>query len=155
MSLQTLSTALEALIADEIAGKQRLESTLDRQELAIVAARSDDLDVATRAVELELEREMDRARRRDAIFSRMAAHWGISARTLTLASIVERLGPQGDGIARMRVDLRARIAAVLRKNRRVARLVSVQSTLVNDTVAALIGVAGPDQEPGALFEARG
>jgi hypothetical protein len=85
----------------------------------------------------------------------MGAHWGVSANALTLGSIVERLGPAGEPLERLRDELRTRIAAVLRKNRRVARLVHVQSSLVNDTVSTLLGVASVDQEPGALFEARG
>lgn len=155
MSLQTLTNALEKLIEDEIAGKAQLEEALENQEKAIVAAQRDDLDVATRAIELELGRELDRSRRRAAIFARMGAHWGVAGNALTLGSIVERLGPAGANLERRRGELRARIAAVLRKNRRVARLVQVQSSLVNETVSELLGVAGVDQEPGALFEARG
>jgi hypothetical protein len=155
MSLQTLTHALEALITDEIAGKAKLEHELERQETAIVTAMRDELDLATRGIELELGRELDRSRRRTAIFARLAAHWGVSANALTLGSIVERLGPAGENLERLRGELRASIAAVLRKNRRVARLVQVHSGIVNETVSSLLGVASVDQEPGALFEARG
>jgi hypothetical protein len=155
MSLQTLTNALEKLIEDEIAGKTQLEHQLERQEKAIVASLREELDLATRGIELELGRELDRSRRRSAIFARMGAHWGVSANALTLGSIVERLGSAGGPLDRLRGELRARIASVLRKNRRVARLVYVQSSLVNETVSTLLGVASVEQEPGALFEARG
>jgi hypothetical protein len=155
MSLQTLTGALEKLIEDEIAGKAQLEQALVRQERAIVEALRDELDLATRAIELELGRELDRSRRRVAIFARLGAHWGVAGNALTLGGIVERLGPAGANLERLRGELRASIAAVLRKNRRVARLVHVHSGLVNETVSALLGVASVDQEPGALFEARG
>lgn len=155
MSLHTLTNALEKLIEDEIAGKAQLEGALESQENAIVAAHRDELDLATRAIELELGRELDRSRRRAAIFARLGAHWGVAGNALTLGSIVERLGPAGENMERLRGELRTRIASVLRRNRRVARLVHVHSGLVNETVSALLGVASVDQEPGALFEARG
>ena len=155
MSLMTLTGALEKLIEDEIAGKAQLEQALVLQERAIVEALRDELDLATRAIELELGRELERSRRRVAIFARLGAHWGVAANALTLGGIVERLGPAGVDLDRLRAELRARIASVLRKNRRVARLVGVQSALVNETVSTLLGLAGVDQEPGALFEARG
>ena len=155
MSLHTVTKALEKLIEDEIAGKMQLEQALERQEAAIVESQRDDLDVATRAIELELGRELDRSRRRAAIFTRLGAHFGVAGNALTLGGIVERLGPAGADLDRLRGELRTRIASVLRKNRRVARLVHVHSGLVNETVSALLGVASVDQEPGALFEARG
>jgi hypothetical protein len=74
---------------------------------------------------------------------------------LTLASITERLGASGERIGAMRGQLRAAIADVLRRNRRVARIVSVQQGIVNETVSTLLGVVGNEQEPGSLFEARG
>jgi hypothetical protein len=155
MSVKTLSEALEALIGDEIAGKSRLEQELERQEKALVSGRPDDIDAATHAVEIELAREFDRARRREAIFARLASSWNVSAGALTLASIAERLGAGGEKLDAMRGELRASIARVLRRNRRVARLVHVQRGIVNDTVTALLGVGASDREPGALFEVRG
>jgi hypothetical protein len=155
MSLQTLADALEALVRDEIAGKVRLVREIGRQETALVSGRPEDIDVATRAVEVELAKELERARRRDAIFTRLAAHWSVSTRTLTLSSIAERLGSGGEKLRALRADLRVAIADVLRKNRRVARLVTVQHGVVTETVATLLGVGAQDQEPGALFEARG
>jgi len=62
MSLHTLTNALEKLIEDEIAGKAQLERALESQENAIVAAQRDELDLATRTVELAAELELDRAR---------------------------------------------------------------------------------------------
>jgi hypothetical protein len=155
VSLQKLTDALESLVRDEIAGKARLAQELGRQQEALVSGSPDDIDIATRAVEVELAREMERTRRRDAIFARLAAHWSVSASVLTLSSIAERLGDGGHGLASLRADLRAAIADVLRRNRRVARLVSVQHSVMNDTFATLLGVGANDQEPGALFEARG
>jgi hypothetical protein len=155
VSLSKLTEALEALIRDEIAGKSRLSQEIGRQETALVSGSPEDIDVATRAVEMELARELDRTRRRDAIFARLAAHWSVSASVLTLSSIAERLGDGGRKLVALRADLRAAIADVLRGNRRVARLVSVQHGVVNETFATLLGVDAKNQEPGALFEARG
>lgn len=155
MSLHTMAEALLALLHDEIEGKSRLANGLERQERALVAGPPAAIDAATRVVEVELAREMDRARRRDAIFKRLAAHWNVSPGALTLASVAERLGAHTERLATLRAELRAAIAVVLRRNRRVARLVSVQSSLVNETVAALLGSSSVNPEPGALFEARG
>lgn len=151
---QSFLNALEVWLSEEIAGKLRLLRELERQERALVKGTADEIEVTTRCVEAEIMAEIERSRRREAIFARLAAQWNVAASALTLSSIVERASGSGQRIDELRIELRALASTALRRNRRIARLVHVHQTIVQETVAALIGTSGHDEEPGALYSAR-
>ena len=151
---QNVLNALEALLTDEIGGKTRLSRELARQERALISGTPDEVDEATRAIEVEVGRELERARRRDVIFGRLAAHWNVAASALTLSSIVERAGDAGRRIDELRGELRGLVADVLRRNRRVARLVAVNNEVMDETIAAVLGTTKGNQEVGVIFDAR-
>lgn len=154
MNVRGMCTALESLLGEEIAGKKLLLRELERQERALVAAEHAEVESATHAIEAEITRELDRARRRDLILGRLAAHWRVSVKALTLSSVVERAGEAGLRIDELRIVLRALAADVLRRNRRIARLVAVHEELVEETMTAVLGTRHGATETGVLFDAR-
>jgi hypothetical protein len=88
------------------------------------------------------------------IFARLGAHWNIAPVALTLGSIAERAGPSGGRIEELRDRLRLLGTEALRRNRRVARLVHVHQSIVQETLTALVGSRDSLAETGALFDAR-
>lgn len=151
---QNFINALEVWLNDEISGKMRLVGALAAQEQALVDGKSEDIMTATAVVARELEFELERSRRREAIFARLGSHWNVAADTLTLGSIAERAGASGVRLDELREELRTRVAEVLRRNRRIARLVHVHKSIVEETITALIGTHAPEGTTGALFDAR-
>lgn len=154
MIAQKFVNALEAWLVEEVLGKERLVRELERQEAALVRGTSDEITGATQAIETEIAQELERARRREVIFARLGAHWNIAPAALTLGSIAERAGPNGARIEELRNRLRALATDALRRNRRVARLVHVNQSIVQETLIALVGSRDPLAETGALFDAR-
>ncbi|MDZ4772653.1 MAG: flagellar export chaperone FlgN [Planctomycetota bacterium] len=154
MIAQKFINALEAWLVDEVAGKERLVVGLERQENALVNGTAEEIGAATRAIEAEISQELDRSRRREVIFARLGAHWNVAPVALTLGSIAERAGQSGARIEELRDRLRLLVAESLRRNRRVARLVHVHQSVVQETLTALVGSQGAMTETGALFDAR-
>lgn len=151
---QNLLNALEAWMSEEVAAKQRLVRSLELQERALVSGTPDDILATTASVEGEITAEIERSRRREAIFARLALHWNVAANALSISSIVERASIAGQRIDELRGELRALAASAMSRNRRIARLVQVHQSIAQETLAALIGSSGSDGEPGGLFDAR-
>lgn len=151
---QNFINALEIWLGDEILGKARLVKALEAQEEALVDGKPEDITQATSVVGRELELEIERARRRELIFARLGSHWNVAPKTLTLGSIAERAGPSGARLDELRTELRTHVAEVLRRNRRIARLVHVHNSIVEETITALVGTHAPEGATGALFDAR-
>jgi hypothetical protein len=154
MIAQKFVNALEAWLVEEVAGKERLVRELERQENALVRGTPEEITSATQAIENEITLEIDRSRRREVIFARLGAHWNIAPVALTLGSIAERAGPSGGRIEELRDRLRLLASEALRRNRRVARLVHVHQSIVQETLTALVGSRDSLAETGALFDAR-
>jgi hypothetical protein len=154
MIAQKFFNALEAWLVEEVAGKERLVRELERQETALVRGTADEITHATKAIENEITQEIERSRRREVIFSRLGAHWNVAPGALTLGSIAERAGPSGARIDELRDRLRLLASEAQRRNRRVARLVHVHQSIVQETLTALVGSRDAFNEPGALFDAR-
>ena len=156
MNLPSLWMHLEQWMGEEIAGKRRLAELITEQETALLANRIDDLDRATLAVDAELNRELERSKRRQRIFTLLAKHWGVDAAALTLGSIVERGGSDAAAIGSMREELRGAAALVLKKNRRFARFANAHSRLVQDTLALVLhgDETLSHTDSGAVFDAR-
>ena len=151
---QNFINSLEVWLNDEITGKRRLVAALEAQERSLVDSKSEDITRATAVVARELEIEIERSRRREAIFARLGSIWNVAAGTLTLGSIADRAGASGARLDELREVLRTQVAEVLRRNRRIARLVHVHKSIVEETITALIGTHAPEGATGALFDAR-
>ena len=154
MSPRGILNALEAWLVDEVAGKERLVARLEEQERALGSGDSVAITEVTRRVAIEVEADVDRARRREILFARLGAHWGVAPSALTLGSIAERAGGNGDRIAELRTRVRELASEVLRRNRRITRIVHVHQSIVQETLTALVGSHDPLAETGALFDAR-
>lgn len=154
MIAQKFINALEAWLLEEVASKERLVVGLERQENALVKGTAAEIGNATLAIESEINQEIDRSRRREVIFARLGAHWNVAPVALTLGSIAERAGQSGGRIEELRNRLRLLASEALRRNRRIARLVHVHQSVVQETLTALVGTQGAMTETGALFDAR-
>ena len=154
MIAQKFVNALEVWLVEEVAGKERLVRELERQETALVSGTAEEITSATQAIENEITGEIDRSRRREVIFARLGVHWNIAPSALTLGSIAERAGQSGARIEELRDRLRLLGSEALRRNRRVARLVHVHQSIVQETLTALVGSRDSLEETGALFDAR-
>lgn len=154
MTPQGLLNALEAWLAEEVAGKERLVAELTAQESALAKSDADAIIATTNRVAAEIEQEIERSRRRELIFSRLGAHWNVAPSALTLGSIVERTGANGARIAELRDRVRELATETLRRNRRIARIVHVHQSIVQETLAALVGSREALAETGALFDGR-
>ena len=154
MIAQKFVNALEAWLVEEVAGKERLVRELERQEHALVRGTPEEIASATRSIEVEIAQEIERSRRREVIFARLGVHWNIAPGALTLGSIAERAGQSGARIEELRDRLRLLGSEALRRNRRVARLVHVHQSIVQETLTALVGSRDSTAETGALFDAR-
>jgi hypothetical protein len=151
---QKFMNALEAWLVEEVAGKERLVNELEKQERALVRGTAAEITAATLSIENEITQQIDRSRRREVIFARLGAHWNVAPGALTLGSIAERAGQSGARIEELRDRLSIQCSEALRRNRRVARLVQVHQSIVQETLTALVGSPDALTETGALFDAR-
>ena len=80
----------------------------------------------------------------------------MSGRSLTISSIIERLGPAGERVALLRTDLRQTLARVTREGRRVAAQARYQHKLIGDLVqGVLVEHCGADgSQSGGLVDAE-
>ena len=75
---------------------------------------------------------------------------------LTLTSIAERLGPEGEAILQVRGALRDSAARVAREGRRLGRLLSVHRQLARETIEILLTDehGNPLHDEGTLVDAE-
>lgn len=156
MDLGSLRNHLLAWARDELASQERLAALLEAQEQATVAHDVRIVEEHTASIQAELGGAAGRAKRRETVVGALAAHWNVAATVLTLTSIAERLGPQGDVILEVRGDLRDTAARVARQVRRLGRLLSVHRQLARETIEILLTdeQGNPLHDAGTLVDAE-
>ncbi len=161
MKVQALLIRLEAWLQSELAAQERLLPLVEAQEKAIRAADDAGLARASAALEQELASQPARGRARAELCAALAAAWGVATRSLTLGSIVARAAESGLDAARLQVkreELKAAVARVAERGRRVATLARHHQHLLSELVAALLtgsgGVGGTYQD-ARLVDAKG
>jgi hypothetical protein len=156
MDLGSLRNHLLGWARDELASQGRLSALLELQELAAVAHDVEQVKEHTAALQAELGRAPRRAERRGTVIQALASHWNVSAGQLTLTSIAERLGPEGDPLRQVRSDLRDMAARVARQVRRLGRLLSVHRQLARETIEILLTdeKGNPLHDEGTLVDAE-
>ena len=157
MDVRSLLNRLEAWAQEEIQARGRMLHWLEGQERALQAVDPKALEEATRGVEREIQCDVDRGTRRDALLGQIAAHWNVPVSAMTLGSIAERAGPGAGRLLKLRAELRDKTAHVVRQNRRVAALTRLHHRLVQDVVQVLFqeeAEAAPLAQPGTLVDAE-
>lgn len=146
MSTQNLILALDASLQAEIGAKNAQIEILDAQERAITERNVDALAEATRELQAQIQREIERATKRGAILSDLARALELPTPT-RVGAIAESLGPRGRSLAARRTELRARCAASLKKSRHVAALVRGHASLVEEALGRFLS---PDESGAPL-----
>jgi len=156
MDLGSLRNHLLGWARDELASQGRLAALLVLQEEAAVAHDVQQVEEQTAALKSELGRAPRRAERRGTVIRALAAHWNVPASQLTLTSIAERLGTEGEPLLQVRSDLREMAAQVARRGRRLARLLSVHRQLARETIELLLTdeQGNPLEDEGILVDAE-
>lgn len=152
----TLLGHLEAWVQDETGAQFRMRDLLARQEKALKGHDADEMRAAVDAMEVELTSRDARERRRGEIFGAFARAWEISVGALTLRSIGERLGDHAQRLWRMRSDLESIAKDVQTRASRVAVLVRVNRSVINDVLEGLVGcqTGSSDDFRGRLLDAE-
>lgn len=154
--LQILVRHLEAHLQDELAAQERTLALLDAEEQALRGRDPHLVLERTTALERELATGVGRARRREELLARLGALWRVPAATLTLSSIAERAGAEGERIRRLRGELRERVAKVVKLARRVATLARTHQRFFSDVLQSLFAAigAGDVRQNGSLLDAE-
>ena len=141
---------LEAYVQEEIGAQGRTLALLGAQEDALRSRDPHKITSSTQQLERELSSAPRRAQRRQELLAAFARAWDLAPCTLTLSSVVDRAGEEGERLARQRNELRAVTANVARQSRRVAAIARYHESFATDVLQVLIAVDG-----GAPFEAGG
>lgn len=130
---------LEAYLQEEKGAQGRLLALLEAQEKAVVEGDTSALEITGAELEQELAGEPRRERRRREILNEIGRALGVPVGILTVRSLAERLGPDGERLMRLRDELREALVAVRRKSGRVAAIARGQRDIVRDVMCLLFG----------------
>jgi hypothetical protein len=115
---------LESWAIEELGAQRRTLERLQQQHAALRDGDPTALEARGREIDGESAAGIERAARRSALLRLLGVQWGVDPKSLTLASVAERCGREGERLARLRSDLRRAAAATaraLRGNVRAAR----------------------------------
>ncbi len=147
---------LEAHLQDELAAQTRSRELLEVQRDALLGRDPALVYASNDALERDAKLGAERTRRRTEIVRRLASHWNVAPETLTLGSIAQRAGPEGERIQRLRAELRERTAATLKTARRVGSLARLHERFFADVLQLLLASVGAENPSrgGALLDAE-
>lgn len=155
VNVTNLVVALDANLQAEISAKIAQVELLDRQAQAIAARDVTALTEATRDLQTQIQREIERATKRAALLGDLARALDLPE-PARVGEIAEALGPRGRTVAGRRAELRARCAASLRKSRHVAALVRGHASLVEEALGRFLAPdpSGAPLGRGSLVDAE-
>lgn len=157
---QQLLRRLESYLQLEIGVQSNLLACLDVQATALTTGTADEILAATESLGLEFRTMDARSKERSDILRSLGQHFGVEAGTLTLSSIVERLGEAAQGIAQQRIQLRELAGQVVRKSRRTSALARAHGQILGSALEQTLQQNLPDsggarlEEGGALVNAE-
>lgn len=147
---------LEAILREELAGQREMLELLRRQESAVVARTPEALIAVTAEIEAAVSSASSRRVRREPVVRRLAELMQVAPSSVTLGSLVVRLGEEGARLAELREELRDVTARVVRQNRRVAALVGLHRRINQEVLELVLADehSNPMQRAGALVDAE-
>jgi hypothetical protein len=140
--LRTQLRRLEAHLQEELAAQERTLELLAREEEALLGRDPALVLERTTNLEQELRTGGERSRRRSEIVAALGALWNVPPAALTLSSIAQRAGPEGERVQRMRTELREKTAQSLKRARRVGSLARTHQRFFSDVLQTLFGESG-------------
>jgi hypothetical protein len=144
----TILRKLEACLVEELGAQRRVLARLEAQQAALRAGDPAALDARGREIEADVDSSLQRAQVRAALLRLLAAEWRVDSRTLTLGSIAERAGGEGQRLQRLRGDLRRASAATARALRRNARAARAHQRAWGEVLEGVLSAA-VEGDPGA------
>ena len=152
----TLLRQLEAYVQEEIGAQGRVLAALDRQGEALRSHEPVRILESTRALDLEIEAQARRSGRRAALIEGLATAWGVAPSSLTLGSIVQRIGDEGARLTRQRDELRRATGEVAKQSRRNGMVARFQHKIASDVLQAVLVPEGQGSldEGGTLVDAE-
>jgi hypothetical protein len=151
----TLVRHLEAYVQEEIGAQARTLTLVEAQEQAVRSADHVAVAKATRGLEEELRTAPERARRRGLLLEGFGRLWGIDPSALSLASLIERVGPDGGRLQRQRAELRELAGKVARSARRIGLATRAHQRLANEIIETLLAAQTSRVDGGgALVDAE-
>lgn len=155
MTARALLPRLEAWAQEEIGVQQRLETALIAHEKQLGAGSPEEVESSLRGLQALDGRGAARRRELDRTLRELAAAWGLATGTLTLGSVAERFGKDGERLGRLRVQLRKACESVQARSRRIALIARQQREIVRLALDTVLGPEGLDGERGVLVDSRG
>lgn len=156
--VMTLLRQLEAHVQEEIGAQSRVLAALEAQGEALRSHESARIVAATSTLDAEIMAQARRTERRNELLSALAAAWSLPTGTLTLGSIVQRVGDEGRRLARQREELAATVGNVARQSRRNGLVARLHQRVTSEVLQAVLVESGDDAvlaEGGALVDAEG
>ena len=139
MNERKLANQLEALLDEELAARGRTTAVINRQIDTLKSKDREGFADCTRCMEQELSSNAERGQRRAKVVASLAAQWRVAPTALTLTSIANRLGEDGERIATKRAALREAVACELWANRRLGTLMRAERQIVRDLLRSIYG----------------
>jgi hypothetical protein len=155
-SVVILLKQLEAYVQEEIGAQGRTLALLGAQDEALRSGEPHKVAASTEALEREMRSAPSRARRRGELLAGFAALWNLAPHTLTLSSIVDRSGDQGERLGRQRDELRAVVAKISRQARRNSTAARFHERFASEVLHVLLAVDGSKsiEAGGVLVDAQ-
>ena len=135
---RAIAMHLCAWAREELEAQQATLDVLERQEQAVRERDLDGVEMTSIAFERLTARAQSRTKRRGQLLRLLADVWQVPVGALTLGSVAERLGPNGQELAGLRQELRDGAAEVLRRNRQVGALVATFRRVAGEVVELLL-----------------
>lgn len=154
MNEHALLSRLEAWAQEELGVQQRLAVALTEHERVLGSGSPDEIEASIAALDASDPRGSARRRELDTVLRSLARVWGLAGSTLTLGSVAERFGPQGDRLTRIRTNLRDACREVQERSRRITLVAKHQRDIVHLALESVVGREGFDGTRGSLVDSR-
>lgn len=140
MGWQTNLRQAEAWAQEELGAQLRLLEALRAHSDSLAANDAAAIEQTLEDLRGALCGESRRTARRAEWLRALGAAWGVDPQTLTLRSVAERAGPDGQRLAKLRDDLERTATDVVAAARRIALLARQQRAVVTEILSVLTGV---------------
>lgn len=146
MSLASAVKELEQYLEQEIEAQRQLHAVIAEQERAVLRGDTATLTGTAAELERELSGGVARERIRRRLLEEFGTHFTVAPRTLTLSSIIERLGPHAGRIGELRQELREATGELMKTSRKLSSVAKYHQGIVSEVLTLL----SPEGGEGAL-----
>lgn len=137
MSLAETVRRTENYLRAETKAQEVLLGLLEAQERAVRSGRTSEILSANARYEETLRKGSTRDAERSRLLAEFGAFYGVAPKALSLASIIERLGPHAGQLPAERVRLRAATSRVLQASRRLSSIARYHGSIVEEVLGLL------------------